>query len=161
MEEYLVYILSPIFAALGFVVRFIWDFYINRRKRDLQEKIKLIEYRLQEFYYPIFFNLKREQIIWDKILKLHQKTIDNESININITINENENENKNTILSYPTQQEEQNSDFDSQKQNSEPDIQEEQNNEQEGTETHVQLIKALDKENLKIQFNLCLQYKLN
>ena len=30
-----------------------------------------IEFKLKEFYYPIFFYLKREQIIWDKILKLH------------------------------------------------------------------------------------------
>ena len=40
MEQYLVYILPPVFAGVGFTVRFIWDFYINRRKRELQEKDK-------------------------------------------------------------------------------------------------------------------------
>jgi hypothetical protein len=129
MEEYIVYIISPLFAALGFVLRFIWDFYINRRKRELQEKIKQIEYRLKEFYYPIFFNLKREQIIWDKILKLHQKTVDIEQININMD--------ENIILPSPTQEQP----------NNEPDA-------QESTETHVQLIKALDEENLKIHKNV-------
>lgn len=135
MEEYLIYILSPLFAALGFVLRFIWDFYVNRRKRELQEKIKEIEFRLKEFYYPIFFYLKREQIIWDKILKLHQKTVDIEQSRVNINININEN----IILSSPTQQEKE--------QNNESNV-------QETTETHVQLIKALDEENLKIHKNV-------
>lgn len=70
MEEYLVYILSPTFAVIGFIIRFIWDFYINRRKRVLTEKINTIEYRLHDFYYPIYFRLKRERIIWEKIIKL-------------------------------------------------------------------------------------------
>ena len=73
MEEYLVYILPPAFAIIGFVTRFIWEFFINRRKRELSEKIKLIEFRLKEFYYPIFFYLNREQIIWNKIINLHSE----------------------------------------------------------------------------------------
>lgn len=72
MEEYLVYILTPSFGIIGFIIRYIWDLYTNRRKKEIQEKIKILEYRLKEFYYPIFFYLKREQIIWDKILKLHK-----------------------------------------------------------------------------------------
>lgn len=72
MEQYLVYISPPLFTIMGFIVRFIWDLYTNRRKREIQEKIKILEYRLKEFYYPIFFYLKREQIIWDKILNLHK-----------------------------------------------------------------------------------------
>ena len=88
MEEYLVYIFPPIFAGVGFLVRFIWDFYINRRKRELQEKIKIVEYRLKEFYYPIFFFLKREQIIWEKILKLkEQNFIEQTEISISIDNN--------------------------------------------------------------------------
>jgi len=141
MEEYIVYIISPLFAALGFVLRFIWDFYVNRKKRELQEKIKQVEYRLKEFYYPIFFNLKREQIIWDKILKLHQKTTDQEQITINI--NNNENENENTVLPSPSQEQQQQE----QQPNNEPEV-------EESTETHVQLIKALDEENLKIHKNV-------
>jgi hypothetical protein len=43
-----------------------------RRKRELTEKINNIEFKLKEFYYPIFFYLKREQIIWDKILILYK-----------------------------------------------------------------------------------------
>lgn len=78
MEEYFVYIFSSLFATLGFITRFLWDFYINRRKRELTEKIKSLEFRLQEFYYPIFFYLKREQIIWDKIIKLHQNAAQQE-----------------------------------------------------------------------------------
>ena len=71
IEEYYIYIFSSIFAAGGFVVRYIWEFIMARRKRELTEKINKIEFKLKEFYYPIFFYLKREQIIWDKILKLH------------------------------------------------------------------------------------------
>ena len=74
MEDYIIYILSPTCAAIGFIVRFIWEFYMNRRKRELTEKIQLIEFRLKEFYYPIFFYLYREQIIWSKILKLHSES---------------------------------------------------------------------------------------
>ena len=74
MEDYIIYILSPTCAAIGFIIRFIWEFYINRRKRELTEKIQLIEFRLKEFYYPIFFYLYREQIIWSKILKLHSES---------------------------------------------------------------------------------------
>lgn len=73
MEEYLVYILPPTFAIIGFVTRFVWEFFMNRRKREITEKIKLIEFRLKEFYYPIFFYLNREQIIWNKIINLHSE----------------------------------------------------------------------------------------
>ena len=75
MEDYLVYILSPLFAVSGFIIRFTWEFFINRRRRELTDKIKLVEFRLKDFYYPIFFCLKREQIIWDKIIKLHKQTV--------------------------------------------------------------------------------------
>ena len=71
IEDYYVYIFSSLFAAVGFIVRYIWEFIMARRKRELTEKINKIEFKLKEFYYPIFFYLKREQIIWDKILKLH------------------------------------------------------------------------------------------
>ena len=42
-----------------------------RRKRELTDKIAKIEFKLKEFYYPIFL-FKEEQIIWDKILKLYK-----------------------------------------------------------------------------------------
>ncbi len=71
IEDYYVYIFSSVFATVGFLVRYIWEFMMARRKRELTEKINKIEFKLKEFYYPIFFYLKREQIIWDKILKLH------------------------------------------------------------------------------------------
>ena len=72
IEEYYIYIFSSIFAAGGFVVRYIWEFIMARRKRELTDKITKIEFKLKEFYYPIFFYLKREQIIWDKILILYK-----------------------------------------------------------------------------------------
>jgi hypothetical protein len=71
IEDYYVYIFSSVFATVGFLARYIWEFMMARRKRELTEKINKIEFKLKEFYYPIFFYLKREQIIWDKILKLH------------------------------------------------------------------------------------------
>ena len=72
IEDYYVYIFSSVFAGVGFVGRYIWEFLMTRRKRELTEKINKIEFRLKEFYYPIFFYLKREQIIWEKILKLNK-----------------------------------------------------------------------------------------
>lgn len=72
IEDYYVYIFSSVFATIGFLARYIWEFIMARRKRELLEKMNLIEFRLKEFYYPIFFYLKREQIIWDKILKLYK-----------------------------------------------------------------------------------------
>ena len=75
IEDYYIYIFSSLFAALGFITRYIWEFIISRRRRELTEKINKIEFKLKEFYYPIFFYLKREQIIWEKILKLHKNPI--------------------------------------------------------------------------------------
>ena len=75
MEDYLVYIFSSLFAAIGFISRFLWDFYLNRRKRELTDKKNSLEFKLNEFYYPIFFYLKREQVIWDKIIKLYRDPI--------------------------------------------------------------------------------------
>ena len=57
IEDYYVYIFSSVFAGVGFVGRYIWDFFMTRRKRELTEKINKIEFRLKEFYYPIFFYL--------------------------------------------------------------------------------------------------------
>jgi len=72
IEDYYVYIFSSLFAGLGFVTIYICEFIMARRKRELTDKITKIEFKLKEFYYPIFFYLKREQIIWDKILKLYK-----------------------------------------------------------------------------------------
>lgn len=72
IEDYYVYIFSSVFAAVGFLARYIWEFIMARRKREFTEKITSIEFKLKEFYYPIFFYLKREQIIWDKILILYK-----------------------------------------------------------------------------------------
>lgn len=72
IEDYYVYIFSSVFATVGFLTRYLWEFIMARRKRELTEKINSIEFKLKEFYYPIFFYLKREQIIWDKILILYK-----------------------------------------------------------------------------------------
>lgn len=72
IEDYYVYIFSSVFATVGFLVRYLWEFIMARRKREFTEKINSIEFKLKEFYYPIFFYLKREQIIWDKILILYK-----------------------------------------------------------------------------------------
>ena len=147
MEEYLVYILPPIFATFGFVMRYIWDFYINRRKRELQEKIKLIEYRLKEFYYPIFFYLKREQIIWDKILKLHQIAVAPENININIY------ENGVVPSPYcrrPSRPEQTDQEIELVQNHDDQSISISNNQIPPHVHAQFQLIKALDEENLKI-----------
>ena len=72
IEDYYVYIFSSVFATVGFLTRYLWEFIMARRKREFTEKINNIEFKLKEFYYPIFFYLKREQIIWDKILILYK-----------------------------------------------------------------------------------------
>jgi hypothetical protein len=77
IEDYYVYIFSSVFATVGFLARYIWEFMMARRKRELTEKINSIEFKLKEFYYPIFFYLKREQIIWDKILILYKNPTPN------------------------------------------------------------------------------------
>ena len=126
MEDYLVYILSPLFAVSGFIIRFTWELFINRRRRELTDKIKLVEFRLKDFYYPIFFCLKREQIIWDKIIKLHKQTFSPTNILIDsISVNVNTSQN---IGEYSQQ---------------EADIHLE-------NDFNIQIIKALDEENLKL-----------
>lgn len=135
IEEYYVYIFSSIFGATGFILRYIWEFIMARKKRELTEKIKNIEFKLKEFYYPIFFYLKKEQIIWDKILKLHTnpkpsnspiKLLPPSKIALSsayLTIN--------------------NSETHENRQNSKNPIRRE-------SSIHLDIIKALDEENLKI-----------
>jgi len=133
MEDYYIYIFSSVFAGIGFITRYIWEFIMTRRKHELTEKINKIEFKLKEFYYPIFFYLKREQIIWDKILKLHTNQIPStlsfndlpvsklalRSIYLNIHNPETESENS----TLPMRRE---------------------------STIHLDIIKALDEENLKI-----------
>ena len=147
IEDYYVYIFSSLFAAVGFVSRYIWEFIMARRKRELTEKINKIEFKLKEFYYPIFFYLKREQIIWDKILKLY-KNPKPSTPPIKILP---ETSRKSSSV-YLTVHNEQNSE------NTENDICPEniklreisKNAIRRESSIHMDIIKALDEENLKI-----------
>ena len=66
IEDYYIYIFSSLFAALGFITRYIWEFIISRRRRELTEKINKIEFKLKEFYYPIFFILRENKLFGKK-----------------------------------------------------------------------------------------------
>ena len=93
MLEIILIFATPLFTTIGFFGKYLWDIYINKGKKEILDKIKLIEFRLNKFYYPIFFYLKREQIIWDKILYLN-----NNCYNYTKNYNNNNNNVKNDNL---------------------------------------------------------------
>ena len=42
IEDYYVYIFSSVFATVGFLARYLWEFIMARRKREFTEKITSI-----------------------------------------------------------------------------------------------------------------------
>ena len=64
-------IATPLIAVAGFLARVLWDRFSDKRKVEREEKRARIEFLLQEFYYPIYMKLQREQTIWEKILHLN------------------------------------------------------------------------------------------
>ena len=56
MEDYYIYIFSSVFAGIGFITRYIWEFIMTRRKRELTEKLNSIDLEGDSIWIEHLFN---------------------------------------------------------------------------------------------------------
>lgn len=68
-------ILSPIFAVAGFVFKLFVDKFSKHQTMLKRMKIKDIEYKLKEFYFPIYTNLKNETIVSREFVALKSNLV--------------------------------------------------------------------------------------
>jgi hypothetical protein len=75
-------IMPPLCAAIGYLGKYFVD-KIERSKEDRKtRKLKSIETKLKSFFYPFHSNLKREKLIYQRILSFFQKNKNkNENLN--------------------------------------------------------------------------------
>ena len=64
-------IIPPIFAGLGYIVKFFIDKSFDNINISNKNKLENIEYKLKNFYFPVYTNLLRENSIWNKILNTY------------------------------------------------------------------------------------------
>ncbi len=62
----------------------LWENYVGKQK-DIefelwQTRVKDVETRLREFYWPIYLRLQRDNVIWEKILKRNDTDADTSSM---------------------------------------------------------------------------------
>ena len=69
--QLLLIIISPFSACFGFLLKILIENYSEKIKKEKKEKLDIIEYKLKEFYYPIYINLLRENSIWNKIISIY------------------------------------------------------------------------------------------
>lgn len=69
--QFLLMIIPPLSAFFGFILKIIIENYSEKIKKEQKEKLDKIEYKLKEFYYPIYINLLRENSIWNKIISIY------------------------------------------------------------------------------------------
>ena len=61
-------IIPPLCTGIGFLVKYYFDI-VTKNKRFIQEmNLKDVEEKLEEFYFPLYINLCREELIWNKII---------------------------------------------------------------------------------------------
>jgi hypothetical protein len=64
-------ILPPVCGLLGYFIKTMIEKCSDKNKLKEQKILENIEYKLKEFYYPIFSNLIRENSIWNKLIKIN------------------------------------------------------------------------------------------
>ena len=80
-SQLLLIIISPLSACFGFMLKIFIENYSEKIKKNNKEKLDQIEYKLKEFYFPIYINLLRENSIWNKIIAIYTNP-NTKSINI-------------------------------------------------------------------------------
>ena len=68
-------ILSPVCAVAGFVFKLFVDKFSKHQTMLKRSKIKDIEYKLKEFYFPIYTNLKNETIVSREFVNLKSNLV--------------------------------------------------------------------------------------
>lgn len=67
-------ILPPACAAMGYILKTTFEHRAEKKKIREKNKLENIEYKLQEFYYPILSNLIRENSIWGKLIRISNES---------------------------------------------------------------------------------------
>lgn len=63
-------IIPPICGAIGFILKSICTKYSEKNELKRKDNLIFIEFKLKNFYYPIYTNLLREDIIWKKFIRI-------------------------------------------------------------------------------------------
>ena len=61
-------VVTPICASIGYLFKYFLDSRGEYLRKMNKMKLEDVEYKLKNFYYPIYNNLLRENTIWNKIL---------------------------------------------------------------------------------------------
>ena len=61
-------IIPPFCTGIGFFVKYYFDRITKNNLFIKEKRLKEVEQNLEEFYFPIFINLWREEVIWKKII---------------------------------------------------------------------------------------------
>ena len=64
-------IIPPVFAGLGYIIKFFIDKSYKKIHIINKNKLEEIEFKLKNFFFPIYTNLLRENTIWNKILNVY------------------------------------------------------------------------------------------
>jgi len=82
MKEYIILLIPSLLTAAGFVCRFFWERHIKYKYTlDLDNKT-YISFKLEKFYYPLYFNLTRLSNMWEIIKNNKKLNQENNEINI-------------------------------------------------------------------------------
>jgi hypothetical protein len=63
-------IVSVVSAGVGFCIKYFVDKYSEKQKTITDNLLESINFKLKDFYFPIYYNILRENIIWNKLIKL-------------------------------------------------------------------------------------------
>ena len=83
-NELFIIIAPPLFAGVGYLGKYFVDRIETAKEGRKMRKLKSIENKLKNFFYPFHSNLKRENLIFQRILSFfRQKKIENKDNNNN------------------------------------------------------------------------------
>ena len=83
-NELFIIIAPPLFAGIGYMGKYFVDKIETAKEGRKMRKLKSIENKLKHFFYPFHSNLKRENLIFQRILSFfRQKKIENNDSNNN------------------------------------------------------------------------------
>ncbi|WP_157726414.1 hypothetical protein [Imhoffiella purpurea] len=72
METLITTLIALVSAAAGFMVKSLWQAYIDRKKdiekTNRDKNISNIEKQLEDFYWPVYLRLQKDNVVWRRIL---------------------------------------------------------------------------------------------
>jgi hypothetical protein len=79
VNELFIIVAPPICAAIGYLGKYFVDLIETAKEGRKTRKLKAIENKLKNFFYPFYSNLKRENLIFQRVLSFFK---DKQSNNI-------------------------------------------------------------------------------